>query len=45
MNYKITSFSGFFYVSCPKTGKLLISESFRSYKDADSAGKRLILIV
>lgn len=37
----ITSFSGFFYVTDSKTGKLLIEKSFRYYDDAMRAAKQL----
>lgn len=40
MSYKITSFSGFFYVIDKTTGKLLIEQSFKSYEDAKREAKR-----
>lgn len=40
MSYKITSFSGFFYVIDKTTGKLLIDQSFKSYEDAKREAKR-----
>lgn len=39
--YTINSFSGYFYVNCATTGKLLIPQSFRSWDDAERAAKRL----
>lgn len=39
MNYKITSYSGFFYVIDKNTGKLIIEQSFRSHEDAKRAAK------
>jgi len=41
MSYKISSFSGFYYVTDKNTGKLLIEQSFRSYEDATRAAKKL----
>jgi hypothetical protein len=42
MNYKIVSFSGFFYVIDKSTGKLIIEQSFRHYDDAIKAAKNWI---
>jgi hypothetical protein len=39
--YEITSYSGYYYVTCLKTGKLLIETSFRYYEDAVKAAKTL----
>ena len=41
MKFKITSYSGFFYVICTKTGKLLIENSFSSYDQALKQAKKL----
>jgi hypothetical protein len=41
MKFKIISYSSYFYVTCIKTGKLLIENSFRSYDDALNAAKKL----
>ena len=42
MNYKIVSFSGYFYVTDKTTGKLIIEQSFRSHEDAKRAAKNWI---
>jgi hypothetical protein len=39
--YKIENYSGFFYVHCIKTGKLLIKKSFRYYDDAIKEAKNI----
>jgi hypothetical protein len=39
MSYKITSFSGFFYVIDKNTGKLIIEQSYRTFDDAVRAAK------
>ena len=41
MRFKITSYSGFFYVVCIKTGKLLIENSFSNYDQAIKEAKQL----
>ena len=40
MSFKITSYSGFFYVIDKSTGNLLIEQSFKSYDDAIKEAKR-----
>ena len=40
MSYKITSYSGFFYVIDKSNGKLLIEQSFKSYDDAKREAAR-----
>lgn len=40
MTYKITSYSGFFYIIDKVSGKLLIEQSFKSYDDAKREAKR-----
>ena len=40
MSFKITSYSGFFYVIDKSTGKLLIEQSFKSYDEAKREAKR-----
>ena len=42
MSYKITSYSGFFYVIDKTSGKLLIEQSFKSYDDAKREAKRWV---
>ncbi len=39
--YTIVNFSGYFYVNCKKTGKLLIEKSFRYYDDAKREAENL----
>lgn len=41
MKFQITNFSGYFYVTCINTGKLLIQTTFKSYNDAYNAAKNL----
>lgn len=42
MSFKITSYSGFFYVINKSTGELLIEQSFKSYEDAKREAKRWV---
>lgn len=39
--FKITSFSGFFYIHDKNTGKLLVEKSFQSYESALNYAKKL----
>ncbi len=39
MNYKIVSYSGFFYVIDKSTGKLILDQSYRTFDDAVRAIK------